>query len=139
MIKAGASGVQMATRFVATNECDADLKFKEAYIKATKEDIILIPSPVGLPGRAIKTPFIEKVLSKDPSLKVNPVNCKGCIGPVCDKSYCILEVLENARKGDLNNGLVFAGSNVWKINKIVKVKELIKELITEANDELAKE
>jgi len=139
MIKVGASGVQMATRFVATDECDADLKFKEAYIKATKEDIILIPSPVGLPGRAIKTPFIEKVLSKDPSLKVNPVNCKGCIGPVCDKSYCILEVLENARKGDLDNGLVFAGSNVWRINKIVKVKELIKELITEANDELAKE
>jgi NAD(P)H-dependent flavin oxidoreductase YrpB (nitropropane dioxygenase family)/3-hydroxymyristoyl/3-hydroxydecanoyl-(acyl carrier protein) dehydratase len=142
MLKAGASGVQMATRFVATEECDADLKFKEAYIKAREEDIVIIHSPVGLPGRAIKTTFVDKLL-KGEAPKVNSIECEGCIGPVCDKSYCILKALENARKGDLENGLVFAGANAWKIDKIVKVKDLIKELVDEAeqiliNDPLIK-
>lgn len=135
MLRAGAKGVQMATRFVATKECDADEKFKKAYINAKEEDIVIINSPVGLPGRAIKTPFVEKILNNT-APKVNPVECQGCIGPICDKSYCILKALENARKGDLEDGLVFAGSNAWKINKIVKVKELIKELVDEANKEL---
>ncbi|MFA5431274.1 MAG: nitronate monooxygenase [Candidatus Paceibacterota bacterium] len=138
MLRTGASGVQMATRFVATEECDADLKFKEAYIKAKEEDIVIIHSPVGLPGRAIKTAFVEKLLSGN-APKVNPIECEGCIGPVCDKSYCILKALENARKGDLENGLVFAGANAWKINKIVKVKDLIKELVEEAEQILIKE
>ncbi|GAI03663.1 unnamed protein product, partial [marine sediment metagenome] len=85
------------------------------------------------PGRAIKTPLVKKILEgKAP--KPDPKKCEGCIGIVCDKSYCILEVLENARKGDLENGLVFAGSNVWRVNKIVSVKELIQELVTEANE-----
>jgi len=139
MIRAGARGVQMGTRFVATHECDADLKFKEAYVKAKKEDIVIIHSPVGLPGRAIKTPFVDKILNKDPSLKVDITKCEGCIGPVCDKSYCILDALKNARNGDLENGLVFAGTNAWKINKIISVKELLKELVDGANHELAKE
>lgn len=138
MLRAGASGVQMASRFVATEECDADLKFKEAYIKAQKEDIVIIHSPVGLPGRAIKTPFVNKLLSGDLP-KVNLNECEGCIGPVCDKSYCILKALENARKGDLENGLVFAGANAWKIKKIIKVKELIKELVDEAEQILIKD
>ena len=135
MLRAGAKGVQMATRFVATEECDADEKFKQVYINAKEEDIVIINSPVGLPGRAIKTPFVEKILNNT-APKVNPIECQGCIGPICDKSYCILKVLENARKGDLENGLVFAGTNAWRINKIVKVKELIKELVDEANKEL---
>jgi nitronate monooxygenase len=138
MLRAGASGVQMATRFVATEECDADLKFKEAYIGAKEEDIVIIHSPVGLPGRAIKTSFVDKLLKGD-APKVNPIECEGCIGPVCDKSYCILKALENARKGDLENGLVFAGANAWKIDKIVKVKDLIKELVDEAEQILIKE
>ena len=133
MFRAGAKGVQMATRFVATKECDVHQNFKEAYLKAKKEDIVIIHSPVGLPGRAIKTPLVEKILEgKAP--KPDPQKCQGCIGMACDKSYCILEVLENARKGDLESGLVFAGSNAWKINKIVSVKELIQELATEANE-----
>jgi len=136
MLRAGAKGVQMATRFVATEECDADERFKQAYINAKEEDIVLVHSPVGLPGRAIKTPFVEKILNNTVP-KVNPIECQGCIGPICDKSYCILKALENARKGDLENGLVFAGANAWKINKIVKVKELIKELVDEANIELS--
>lgn len=132
MLRAGAKGVQMATRFVSTNECDAHQKFKDAHLNAKKEDIVIIHSPVGLPGRAVKTPFVEKVLQgKAP--KPDPKKCQGCIGMTCDKSYCILEALENARKGDLENGLVFAGSNAWRVNKMVSVKELIKELTEEAN------
>ncbi|MFA5207663.1 MAG: nitronate monooxygenase [Candidatus Paceibacterota bacterium] len=138
MLRAGASGVQMATRFVATEECDADLKFKEAYLKAKEEDIVIIHSPVGLPGRAIKTSFVNRLLNNN-APKVNLSECEGCIGPVCDKSYCILKALENARKGDLENGLVFAGANAWRINKIVKVKDLLKELVDEAEQILIKD
>ena len=124
MLRAGAKGVQMATRFVVTKECDVHQNFKEAHLKAKKEDIVIIHSPVGLPGRAIKTPLVEKILAgKAP--KPDPKKCQGCIGMVCDKSYCILDALENARKGDIENGLVFAGSNVWRINKIVSVLSLI--------------
>jgi len=138
MLRAGAKGVQMATRFVATKECDVNLKFKEAHLKAKKEDVVIIHSPVGLPGRAIRTPLVEKILAgKAP--KPDPKRCQGCIGMVCDKSYCILEVLENAQKGDIENGLVFAGSNVWRVNKIVSVKELIQELVKEANEILKQE
>jgi len=132
MLRAGAKAVQMATRFVATKECDAHPKFKEVHLKAKPEDIVIIHSPVGLPGRAIKTPLVKKILTgKAP--KPDPEKCRGCIGMVCDKSYCILEALENARKGDIENGLVFAGANVWRVNKIVRVKELIQELVKEAN------
>jgi len=132
MLRAGAKGVQMATRFVATKECDVHQNFKEAHLKAKKEDVVIIHSPVGLPGRAIKTPLVEKILvGKAP--KPDPRKCQGCIGMVCDKSYCILDALENARRGDIENGLVFAGSNVWRVNKIVSVKELIQELVIEAN------
>ena len=132
MLRAGAKGVQMATRFVATKECDVHQKFKELYLRTKKEDVAIIHSPVGLPGRAIKTPLVKKILAgKAP--KPDPKKCQGCIGMICDRSYCILEVLEKARQGDLENGLFFAGSNVWRINKIVSVKELIQEIVTEAN------
>ncbi len=138
MLRAGAKGVQMATRFVATKECDVHQKFKDLYLRAKKEDIAIIHSPVGLPGRVIKTLFTEKVLAgKAP--KPDPKKCQGCIGMVCDKSYCILDALENARKGDLDNGLVFAGANVWRVNKITTVKELIQELVEEANEILKQE
>jgi NAD(P)H-dependent flavin oxidoreductase YrpB (nitropropane dioxygenase family)/3-hydroxymyristoyl/3-hydroxydecanoyl-(acyl carrier protein) dehydratase len=137
MLAAGAKGVQMGSRFVATEECDADDKFKQAFINANKEDIVIVRSPVGLPGRAIKTGFVEKVF-KGMAPKINLTECTGCIGPVCDKSYCILKALENARKGDLENGLVFAGSNAWRIKEITTVKKLIKELVDEANEILSK-
>ena len=138
MLRAGAKGVQMATRFVSTEECDANIKFKEAHLNAKKEDVVIIHSPVGLPGRAVKTPFVEKILNGT-APKPNPDECQGCIGPVCDKSYCILKALENARNGDLDNGLVFAGANVWRVEKMTTVAKLIKELTDEANAILAKE
>jgi len=133
MLRAGAVGVQMATRFVATKECDAHQNFKEVHLKAKKEDVVIIHSPVGLPGRAIKSPLVEKIL-KGKAPKPDPKRCEGCIGMICDKSYCILDALEKARRGDVENGLIFAGSNVWRVNKIVPVKELIEELVTEANE-----
>ncbi|UZE93353.1 MAG: nitronate monooxygenase [Candidatus Nealsonbacteria bacterium] len=133
MLRAGAKGVQMATRFVSTKECDVHQNFKEAHLKAKKEDVVIIHSPVGLPGRAIKNTLVEKIL-KGKAPKPDLRKCRGCIGMICDKSYCILEVLEKARKGDVENGLIFAGSNVWRVNKIVSVKELIQELVREANE-----
>lgn len=138
MLRAGAKGVQMATRFVSTEECDADIKFKQAHLNAKKEDVVIIHSPVGMPGRAVRTPFVDKVL-KGEAPRPNLEECQGCIGPVCDKSYCILKALENARKGDLENGLVFAGANVWRVQKMSTVSKLIEELVSEANAILAKE
>ncbi len=138
MLRAGAKGVQMATRFVVTEECDASKRFKEMYINSKAEDIVIIHSPVGLPGRAIKTPFVEKIIAGTAPTP-NPRECEGCIGPTCDKSYCILKALENARKGDIENGLVFSGANAWRIDRITTVKELLKELVDEANQILSKD
>ena len=138
MLRAGASGVQMATRFVATKECDAHENFKQIYVNAGKDDVVIIPSPVGLPGRAVKTALVERLLAgTQPG--PDPKWCQNCMGPVCSKKYCILKALEDARNGDVENGLFFAGSNVWKIDKIVSVKELINELVGEANALLEKE
>lgn len=138
MLRAGAAGVQMATRFVSTEECDANIKFKEAHINAKQDDVVIIHSPVGLPGRAVRTPFVDKVLAGT-APKALPEECKGCIGPVCDKSYCILKALEAARIGDLDNGLVFAGANVWRVQKMSTVKAIIDELVGQANGILAKD
>ena len=132
MLRAGAKGVQIATRFVTTKECDVHQNFKDVHLKAKKEDVVIIPSPVGLPGRAIKTPLVKKILEGNPPA-IDPLKCKACIGLACNKKYCILDVLEKARKGDVENGLVFAGSNVWRINKMTTVKKLIEELVTEVN------
>jgi len=138
MLRAGAKGVQIATRFVCTEECDAHQNFKDVHLKAKKEDVVIIRSPVGLPGRAIKTPLTEKILGGNPP-KPDLRKCKACMGDICDKSYCILDALEKAYEGDIENGLVFAGSNVWRVNKITTVKKLIEELVTEANEILEKE
>lgn len=126
----GASGVQMATRFVATDECDADENYKKAYVDAKKEDIQIVVSPVGMPGRAIRNKFIEKVEGGSQKVKC----LYNCLKPCDPKStpYCISEALINAREGNIDDGLIFCGSNVYRIDKIVPVKELIHELVTEA-------
>lgn len=125
----GADGVQMATRFVATNECDASTEFKQAYINANEKDIKIIQSPVGMPGRAIKNEFIKK-MEKEKS-KIS--KCYGCI-KTCNISstpYCITKALINSVKGNINEGLIFCGSNVTKIKKIIPVHDLIEELVCE--------
>ena len=126
-LKLGASGVQMATRFVATYECDASEKFKQAYVNAKEEDIKIINSPVGMPGRAIYNNFIKQ--TENEKCKID--RCYGCI-KTCDvKStpYCITKALVNATNGDMDNALVFCGTNVDKVDKIVSVHDLMQELI----------
>ena len=126
-LKIGASGVQMATRFVATDECDADIKFKQEYIGANKDDIVIIKSPVGMPGRALNNKFIKKVSESGDEIKGCFSCLKGCNPSVA--LYCISKALINAVTGNVDHGLVFVGSNVYKIDKIVPVKELIDELV----------
>ncbi|WP_050606296.1 NAD(P)H-dependent flavin oxidoreductase [Clostridium niameyense] len=124
----GASGVQMATRFIATEECDAHINFKNAFINCYKEDITLVKSPVGLPGRAIRNNFLNLVNNIE---NLKPNICYNCI-KFCDPGktpYCISDALINAVNGHVDDGLIFTGSNGYRINKIITVKELIKELI----------
>lgn len=123
----GASGVQMATRFVATDECDASQEFKEAYVNAKQEDIKIIHSPVGMPGRAINNQFIKKEETQKSKIE----KCYGCIKTcnVKDAPYCITKALINSVKGNIESGLVFCGSNVYKIKEIVSVHSLMQELV----------
>ncbi|MBU0996451.1 MAG: nitronate monooxygenase [Firmicutes bacterium] len=133
----GASAVQMATRFVTTEECDASLEFKQAYINAEREDIVIIDSPVGLPGRAVKNPFLEEVYN---GLR-HPFSCPfNCIS-TCKKEqapYCISLALYNAKKGKMNNGFAFAGTNAYLAKAIVSVKDLISSLKQEYLDAFRK-
>jgi len=126
-LKAGASGVQMATRFVATDECDADIKFKLEFVNAKKEDIVIIKSPVGMPGRALNNKFIKKVNEFGDEIKGCFQCLKGCNPKVAP--YCISVALNNAVTGDVDNGLIFVGSNAYRVDKIVPVKELMEELL----------
>jgi nitronate monooxygenase len=130
IMKLGASGVQMATRFVTTTECDAPQAFKQAYIDADEKDIEIIKSPVGMPGRAIFSSFIQKV--KDG--RKQPAKCPFKCIKTCniDKSpYCIIVALINALKGNFENGFAFAGSNAFRATKISSVKEIFQSLLKE--------
>ena len=129
-IQLGAQGVQMATRFVATHECDASTAFKEAYVKCKEEDLTIIDSPVGLPGRAIKNRFLEDISA---GIK-KPIKCPWKCLKTCDfriSPYCICDALTNAKKGILEKGFAFAGANAYRINTITSVRELIETLLTE--------
>lgn len=128
--KLGAKGIQMGTRFVATHECDADVRFKEAYVEAAEDSVTIISSPVGLPGRAINNRFLKDVSDGVKKHFRCPSRCLESCGAK-DAKYCISEALDNARKGDLDNGFAFAGSNVHKVDSIVSVKELVNSLKTE--------
>ena len=128
----GAAGVQMGTRFVTTEECDASDIFKQTYIEAKQEDIQIIKSPVGMPGRAIFSNFIQKV--KEGQKQPKTCMCK-CI-KTCDitkSPYCIIAALYNAFKGNMDNGYAFAGANAFRATKIVSVKETFRSLLDEFN------
>ncbi len=126
----GAHGVQLGSRFVGTFECDADDRFKEMFMKAKEEDIVIVKSPVGMPGRAIRSEFTERF---EKGLEVDDkcfAKClKHCACRDKRETYCIASVLDKAQRGNLEEGLFFAGTNAWKIKKIVSVKELMDELI----------
>ena len=131
----GASGVQMATRFVCTTECDVHDDFKQAYITAKKEDITIIHSPVGLPGRVILNEFTERVTKGETIPFRCPHHCLRSCNPRT-APYCIAKVLTDASKGRLNNAFVFAGSNAYRCNEIVSVKSLIGQLKEELSNAL---
>jgi nitronate monooxygenase len=129
-LRLGARGVQMATRFVATNECDASDSFKQSYLNCTPEDLTIIDSPVGLPGRAIRNGFLEKVTAGFR----RPVNCPWQCLKTCDfrkSPYCICAALTNAKKGFLEKGFAFAGANAFRVQAITSVKELVRSLVEE--------
>lgn len=128
-LKLGASGVQMATRFVATEECDASDEFKNAYVNCTKDDIQIVKSPVGMPGRAISNPFVKKTSTEREKI----THCYNCLTPCnpANTPYCISKALMNAVKGNLDEGLIFCGENASRITKITTVKELMDELVAE--------
>lgn len=129
----GASAAQMGTRFVATDECDADPRFKQSYINAGKDDITIISSPVGMPGRALKNDFIEQ--SREGLRK--PFKCVFHCVSTCDPEktpYCIAQALISAMRGNLNGGFAFCGENVSRVKKIVPVAKLIEDLKREYDE-----
>jgi nitronate monooxygenase len=128
MLSLGASGVQMATRFVCTEECDASEEFKQTYLDAVEEDIVIIKSPVGLPGRAVRNKFLKDLETVD-RLKINCLYHCLTVCKVAEARFCIAQALVNAYRGDVDHGLVFCGQNAHRIDKIVTVKELIAELL----------
>ena len=125
----GVDGIQVATRFVTTKECDADGRYKEAYIRANKEDIQIVKSPVGMPGRAIMNPFMKRVMAGE---RISPKKCllcmKGC--KTSEIPYCITESLLHAAKGETDEALLFCGADAWKAERIETVEEVIGDLLS---------
>lgn len=129
-LESGADGVQMGTRFVTTTECDAAEEFKQTYIDARQEDIAIIKSPVGMPGRAIFSSFIRKIREGKKQPKVCPFHCiKTC--DISKSPYCIIMALYNAFKGNMEDGYAFAGANAFRATRIMTVKETFTTLIDE--------
>lgn len=130
-LKAGASGVQIATRFIATTECDAHERFKQAILDAKKEDIVITVSPVGMPARAIESPLLKRLKAGE---KFPALRCNNCL-TACKKGdltpYCIHRALTASVSGDWENGLFFTGSNADRVDTIVSCRELIKEIVSE--------
>lgn len=126
----GVDAIQVATRFVTTEECDADIRYKEAYIQADREDITIVKSPVGMPGRAIMNPFMRRVMAGE---QIPHSPCHGCLHK-CDPAkipYCITDALIHAAKGEVDDALLFCGAYAYKAKRLETVKEVIDSLLTE--------
>lgn len=129
-IDSGAAGVQMATRFIATAECDASQGFKDVIIGAGEEDVVIIQSPVGMPGRGIRTPLLERTAA---GVKTGASHCISCLKS-CKRDnapYCIGDALIAAFSGDLENGLFFCGGRVGEVREMTTVRKLMTELAPE--------
>ena len=124
-LEMGASGVQVATRFVTTYECDADDAYKQTYIDAEKEDIVIVQSPVGMPGRAILNPFMKRVKEG----RVPHGKCHLCVSTCnpAETPYCITDALVNAVKGKIDDALLFCGANAYRATKLEHVKDIMDE------------
>ena len=129
MLSLGASGVQMGTRFVCTTECSASAEFKQAYVDAKEEDIAIIKSPVGMPGRAIYNRFL-KTIDEDGPQKIKCAYRCLTVCKIKDAKYCIAQALLNSVSGDVDHGLIFCGKNVYRVNNIMSVKALFQELLS---------
>lgn len=126
----GADAIQVATRFVTTKECDADIRYKEAYLQAESEDIVIVKSPVGMPGRAIKNDFMKRVMAGE---QIPHSPCHGCLHK-CNPAeipYCITDALIHAAKGETKDALLFCGAYAYKANQLETVKEVIDSLLPE--------
>jgi nitronate monooxygenase len=137
LLELGADGVQMATRFVTTVECDASDNFKNTFLQCKKDDISIINSPVGMPGRVIRNQFVTDVEGG----KKRPFNCPYHCITTCkgqESPYCIALALLNAQKGCMTHGFAFAGENAYRADKIISVKELIHDINDEYNTALLK-
>jgi NAD(P)H-dependent flavin oxidoreductase YrpB (nitropropane dioxygenase family) len=123
----GANGVQMATRFAASVESNASDAFKKLYLKAKHEDVVVIKCPVGLPGRGLRNLFTERLFHNE---DLTPLKCSGCLKK-CSRNFCILDALDNAQKGRIDEGIVFAGEAVERIKEILPVKKIIENIKAE--------
>jgi nitronate monooxygenase len=117
----------MGTRFAASEECSASLAFKEHLVQAGDEDVVLVDSPVGLPGRGVRNAFTQRIEAGE---DLRPKKCNLCLKH-CARNFCIMEALNKAQQGDLNNGLVFSGERVKKIKDILPVKKIFENLLKE--------
>ncbi|MGL6114687.1 NAD(P)H-dependent flavin oxidoreductase [Cetobacterium sp. SF1] len=122
MLSLGVVGVQMGSRFIASEECEVDQAFKELYLKTGKEDVITIMSCAGLPANAIRTPYSERILAQE---KLTPKSCLGCLKK-CSMSFCVNKSLKDGHNGLYDTGLFFCGKDIWKIDEILSVKEIFK-------------
>ena len=120
MLDLGADGIQMGTRFAATEECEVADEFKDMYINSKEGDVVEIMSSAGLPANAIKSPFVEKILAGNPD---KPTNCTNCLKK-CSHDFCVNERLVLGHHGNVEEGIVFAGKDVWKIDEILTVKQV---------------
>lgn len=127
LIRAGAAGVQMGTRFAATVESSASEPFKRMYLEADDDDLVLIQSPVGLPGRALRSPLTERV---EAGTEAPIERCIACLKK-CGKQFCIMDKLVKAQTGDVEDGLVFSGAGIARIHDIPTVKDLMARLVDE--------
>lgn len=123
-LKLGADGVQMGTRFALSEESSAAPAWKEAMLKATEEDIILIHSPVGMPARGIKNPFTQLL---DEKVDVKSTECRGCLKK-CERNFCVMSRLIMAQQGDVREGVIFSGAKVYKNKEILSVHEIFEEI-----------
>ena len=123
----GVDGVQVATRFIPTEECDADIRLKESLIHAAKDDIAIVKSPVGMPGRATMNKFMTRVMNGE---QIPHSSCHGCLVKCSPKEipYCITDGLINAVKGNVDEGLLFCGAKAWKAERLQTVQEVINDL-----------
>ncbi|MDD3131299.1 MAG: nitronate monooxygenase [Bacteroidales bacterium] len=135
VMQAGAQAVKIGTRFVTTQECDASDAYKQAYIDAKEEDIVIIDSPLGLPGRVVKTKFVEQIMRGETKPIYCPVKCMSSCN-YKEAPYCIAQALYNSAIGDMDQGFAFAGTNAWRATQINTVADVMNDLIVGFHQEV---